>query len=132
ARPAPSGDVARQRRGPPLPPPSPPPHEHSRPRCDARPPRSRLASVALTTLEGIAAHTAVLIRSASGTARHRGPRVQHGWRWLGRCPQPTISGGKVLARRGGPPAPRRPGAPPPSPPPCAPAAPAPRGASPPP
>jgi transposase len=69
------------------------------PRCDARTPLSRLAGVALTTIEGIAEGTALVILSAIGTDRHRWPSVQHFCRWLGLCPQHQISGGKVLSRR---------------------------------
>jgi hypothetical protein len=39
---------------------------------------------------------------------HRWPSVQHCCRWLGRCPQHQISGGKGLARRVRPGAPRVP------------------------
>jgi len=76
------------------------------PPCEARPPLSRLAGVAVTTREGIAAHTAVVSRSEVGTARHRWPSVPHVWSWLGVCPQHNMSGGKVLSRRVRPGAPR--------------------------
>ncbi len=69
------------------------------PRCDARTPLSRLAGVDLTTIEGIAEHTALIIRSAIGTDMHRWPSVKHFCRWLGLCPQHQSSGGKVLSRR---------------------------------
>lgn len=69
------------------------------PRCEARTPLARLAGVDLTTMEGIAEGTAWVRLSASGTDRTRWPRVQHCWSGLGRCPQPTISGGKGLSRR---------------------------------
>ena len=76
------------------------------PRCDARTPLSRLAGVDLTTIEGIAEGTALVLLSALGTDRHRWPSVQHCWSGLGRCPQHQISGGKVLSRRVRPGAPR--------------------------
>jgi len=78
------------------------------PRCDARTPLSPRAGVALTTIAGSEDHTACIILSAIGTAMHRWPSVQHGCRWLGRCPQPQISVRKGLARRGRPGAPRVP------------------------
>src|SRR5439155_5126538 len=78
------------------------------PRCEARPPLSRLAGVALTTLAGSDEGTAVVLRSASGTDRHRWPSVQHFWSWRGWCPQHTRAGGQVLARRVRPGAPRVP------------------------
>jgi len=73
---------------------------------DQRPPLSRLAGVALTTIEGIAEGPALVILRESGTDLHQWPRVQHGCRWLGRCPQHQISGGKGLSRRVRPGAPR--------------------------
>src|SRR5207245_4172816 len=76
------------------------------PRFEARPPLSRLAGVALTTIEGMEANTALVLRSAIGTDRHRWPRVQHVWSWRGRCPPPHLSGGQGLSRRGRPVAPR--------------------------
>ncbi len=69
------------------------------PRFDARTPLSRMAGVDLTTLEGMEEHTALVLLSESGTAMHRWPSVQPCCRWLGLCPQPTISGGKGLSRR---------------------------------
>ena len=76
------------------------------PRCEARPPLSRLAGVDLTTIEGLEENTAGVILSAIGTDMHRWPSVQHCWRWLGLCPQHQISGGKVRSRRVRPGAPR--------------------------
>lgn len=58
-----------------------------------------MAGVALTMIEGIEEGTALVILSEIGTDMHRWPSVQHCWSWLGLCPQPTISGGKVLSRR---------------------------------
>jgi transposase len=58
-----------------------------------------MAGVDLTTLEGIAEGTALLILSASGTDMTRWPSVKHVWSGLGLCPQHQISGGKVLSRR---------------------------------
>ncbi len=73
--------------GQPLPPKA---HRHTTTtelRCDARTPLSRLAGVDLTTIEGIAEHTALIILSAIGTDMHRWPSVQHCWNWLGLCPR---------------------------------------------
>ena len=58
-----------------------------------------MAGVALTTIEGLAEGTALVLLSAMGTDMHRWPSVQHVWSWLGLCPQHQISGGKVLSRR---------------------------------
>jgi transposase len=69
------------------------------PRCDARTPLSRLAGVDLTTIEGIEEGTALVILSAIGTDMTRWPSVPHCWSWRGVCPQHTIAGGTVLARR---------------------------------
>ena len=69
------------------------------PRFDARAPLSRLAGVDLTTIEGIAEGTALVMLSEIGTDMHRWPSVQHVCSWLGLCPQHNISGGKVLSRR---------------------------------
>jgi transposase len=69
------------------------------PRFEARTPLSRLAGVALTTIEGLEENTALIILSAIGTDMHRWPSVKHFCRWLGLWPQPQISGGKVLSRR---------------------------------
>jgi hypothetical protein len=85
--------------GQPLPPKARPSKQTNAPRFDARPPLSRLAGVDLTTIEGIAEHTALVILSEIGTDLHRWPSVKHCCRWLGRCPQHKISGGKVLSRR---------------------------------
>jgi transposase len=65
-----------------------------------------MAGVDLTTIEGIEETTALLILSEVGTDMTRWPSVQHCWSWLGRCPQHTISGGKVRSRRVRPGAPR--------------------------
>ncbi|HSX78772.1 MAG TPA: transposase, partial [Candidatus Saccharimonadia bacterium] len=96
---APLETCADHSAGPPLPPNARRHKQTNAPRFDARPPLSPRAGVDLTTLEGIADNTALILRSAIGTARHRGPSVQHCCRWLGRCPQHQISGGKVLSRR---------------------------------
>jgi hypothetical protein len=94
------------RAGRPLPPQARRHQKRHDPRFDARTPLSRLAGVALTTIEGIAAGPALVLRSESGTAMHRWPSVQHCCRWLGWCPQHKIAGGKVLSRRVRPGAPR--------------------------
>jgi transposase len=80
--------------GQPLPPKARRPTKTNAPRFDARTPLSRMAGVDLTTLEGIAEGTALVMLSAIGTDRTRWPSVQHFGRWLGRCPQHNISGGK--------------------------------------
>src|SRR6266699_210830 len=69
------------------------------PRFDARTPLSRMAGVDLTTIEGIAEGTALVMLSEIGTDMTRWPSVKHVCRWLGLCPQHNISGGKVLSRR---------------------------------
>ena len=76
------------------------------PRFEARTPLSHMAGVDVTTIEGIAEGTAVVLLSEIGTDMPRWPRVQHVWSWLGRCPPHTISGGTVLSRRVRPGAPR--------------------------
>ena len=65
-----------------------------------------MAGVALTTIEGLEEGPALVLLSAIGTDMPRWPSVQHGCRWLGRCPQHKIAGGKGLARRVRPGAPR--------------------------
>jgi transposase len=93
------GTCADHSHGQPLPP---TPRRHKKgnePRFDARTPLSRLAGVALTTMEGIEEGTALVILSAMGTARSRWPSVKHFCSWLGLAPQHQISGGKVLSRR---------------------------------
>jgi transposase len=85
--------------GQPLPPKA---HRHKKtnePRFDARTPLYRLAGVDLTTIEGIAEGTALVILSEIGTDMPRWPSVKHFWSWLGLCPQHQISGEKVLSRR---------------------------------
>ena len=76
------------------------------PRFEARTPLSHMAGVDVTTIEGIAEGTAVVLLGEIGTDMPRWPRVQHVWSWLGRCPPHTISGGTVLSRRVRPGAPR--------------------------
>jgi transposase len=58
-----------------------------------------MAGVDLTTIEGIAEGTALVILSELGTDMPRWPSVTHFGRWLGLYPQHKLSGGKVLARR---------------------------------
>jgi transposase len=88
-----------QSAGQPLPPKARRHKKTNAPRCDARTPLSRLAGVDLTTIEGIAEGTALVILSAIGTDMARWPSVQHFCRWLGLCPQHKISGGTGLSRR---------------------------------
>jgi transposase len=93
------GTCAEKSDGQPLPP---KPRRHKKvnePRFDARTPLDRLAGVDLTTIEGIAAGTALVILSEIGTDMSRWPRVKHLCSWLGLSPHHKISGGKVLARR---------------------------------
>ena len=85
--------------GQPLPPKARRHKKTNAPRFDARTPLSRMAGVALTTIEGIEEGTAWVILSEIGTAMTRWPSVKHFCRWLGLCPQHKISGGKVLSRR---------------------------------
>ena len=68
------------------------------PRFEARTPLSHMAGVDVTTIEGIAEGTAVVLLSEIDTDMPRWPRVQHCGRWRGRCPQPSLSGGTVRAR----------------------------------
>ncbi len=96
---------AAQSDGQPLPPKARRHKNINAPRFDARPPLSRLAGVALTTLEGIEAGTALGILAEMGTDMRRWPSVKPLCRWLGLAPPHTISGGTVLSR------PVRPGAP---------------------
>jgi transposase len=103
---APLETCADQSAGQPLPHQARRPKTTNAPRCEARTPLYRRASVDLTPIEGIEANPALIIRSEIGTDRHRWPSVQHGCRWLGLGPQPKISGGTVRARRGRPGAPR--------------------------
>jgi transposase len=103
---APLKTVGDKRAGPPFPPKAHRPKKTTEPRCDARTPLYRLASVDLTTIEGIAEGPALVILRASGTDLPRWPRVQHCWSWLGRCPQHTSSGGQGRSRRVRPGAPR--------------------------
>jgi transposase len=85
--------------GQPLPPKPRRPKKTNAPRCDACTPLSRLAGVDLPTIEGIEEGTALILLSEVGTDMPRWPSVQHFCRWLGLCPQHSISGGKVLSRR---------------------------------
>jgi transposase len=85
--------------GQPLPPKARRHKKTNAPRFDARTPLYRMAGVDLTTIEGIAEGTALVILSAIGTDMTRWPSVKHFCRWLGLCPQHKISGGKVLSRR---------------------------------
>ena len=85
--------------GQPLPPKARRHQKTNDPRFDARTPLSRMAGVDLTTIEGIAEGTALVILSELGTDMTRWPSVKHVWSWLGLCPQHNISGGKVLSRR---------------------------------
>src|SRR5712691_5002794 len=84
--------------GQPLPPKARRHKKANEPRFDARTPLYRLAGVDLTTIEGIAEGTALVILSAIGTDMSRWPSVKHLCRWRGLAPQHKISGGKVLAR----------------------------------
>ncbi len=96
---APLATLGDQSAGRPLPPKARRHTKTTEPRFAARTPRSRLAGVDLTTMEGIEEGTALVLRSEIGTDMTRWPSVQHFWSWLGLCPQHTISGGTVLSRR---------------------------------
>lgn len=93
------GTCADKSHGQPLPPQARRHQKANAPRCDARTPLSRLAGVALTTMEGIAEGTALVILAAIGTDMRRWPSVKHCCRWLGLSPQHKIAGGKVRSRR---------------------------------
>src|SRR5262249_32850265 len=69
----------------------------SEPRLAARQPL-RLSRVDLTAIEGIEENTALVLLSEIGTDMSRWPNEKHFAAWLGLCPHPKISGGKVLAR----------------------------------
>jgi hypothetical protein len=85
--------------GQPFPPKARRPTKTNAPRFAARTPLSRMAGVDVTTIEGIEAHTAFILRSAIGTDMPRWPSVQHCCSWLGLCPQHQISGARCC--RGG-------------------------------
>jgi len=91
--------LADQSAGQPLPPKARRHKKTNEPRFDARTPLYHMAGVDLTTIEGIAEGTALVIRSEIGTDMTRWPSVKHFCRWLGLCPQHQISGGHVLSRR---------------------------------
>src|SRR5258706_4348808 len=111
---APLATLGDQSAGRPLPPKARRHTKTTEPRFEARTPRSRLAGVDLTTMEGIEEGTAVVLRSEIGTDMTRLPSVQHLSSWLGVCYQHTISGGTVLSRRVRPARPRVTARPPPS------------------
>ena len=95
---------------------SPPPHPPCAPPAagDAsprRPPRgddhdpvasafSHLAGVDLTTIDGISTITAITVLSEIGGNVDAWPSEHHFVSWLGLCPHPRISGGKILKRGG--------------------------------
>ena len=68
------------------------------PRFDARAPLLRLTGVDQTAGEGLDENTALVLLSEIGTAMSRWPTERHFAAWLGRCPHPKVSGGKVLSR----------------------------------
>jgi len=53
----------------------------------------------LPQIEGLDETTSLVILSAIGLDRRRWPTVNHCTSWLGLCPHPRVSGGKVLSRR---------------------------------
>jgi transposase len=69
------------------------------PRFAARAPLFRLAGGDLTAIEGIDENTALVLLSEIGTDLHRWPTEKHFAAWLGLCPHPKISGGKILSRK---------------------------------
>ncbi len=93
------GTCADTSQGQPLPPKARRHKKAHAPRCDARPPLSRLAGVALTTIEGMAEGTALVLLSEIGTARRRWPRVKPLCSWLGLSPPHKIAGGKGRSPR---------------------------------
>ena len=93
------GTLADTSHGQPLPPKPRRPKQVNEPRCDARPPLSRLAGVDLTTIEGMEEGTALVILAAIGTDMSRWPSVKHLCSWLGLAPHHKMSGGTVLSRR---------------------------------
>jgi transposase len=82
------------------------PPSESRPRTRTRNPPAfegqgplhRLTGVDLTAIEGIDDTTAFMIVSEMGLAMGRWPTVTPCTSWLGVCPHPQVSGGKVLSR----------------------------------
>ncbi len=59
----------------------------------------RMSGVDLTILEGIDAHTALVILSEIGPDVSRFPTVKQFTSWLGLCPQHQSSAGKIRSRR---------------------------------
>jgi transposase len=67
----------------------------NRPRFDGRGARHRMTGVDLTAIEGIDEPTALTIISEIGLDMGRWPTMKHFTSWLGVCPHPQVSGGKV-------------------------------------
>jgi transposase len=59
----------------------------------------RLAGVDLTAIEGIEATTALVVLSETGTDMSRWPGEKHFASWLGLCPQPQKTGGRLKSSR---------------------------------
>jgi transposase len=85
------------------PPPSPPPPRRSKPGVDEQmnATLSRVAGgVDLTTIDGISSTTAAIVISEIGGNVNAWPSERHFASWLRICPNPRISGGKLLKRGG--------------------------------
>jgi transposase len=84
------------------PPPPPKPRQrpkHNQPRFDARTYLYQLTGVDLTRIDGIEAATALTLISEIGTDMRRWQTAKHFVSWLGLCPNPKVSGGRVLTSR---------------------------------
>jgi transposase len=91
---------AARSEGQPLPPaPRPRTRGRHQPAFAVRAPLHRITGVDVTPSEGIDETTSWVILSEIGLDRRRWPTVQHCTSWLGLCPHPRGSGGKVLRRR---------------------------------
>jgi len=85
------------------PPPSPPPPRRSKPGVDEQmnATLSRVAGgVDLTTIDGISSTTAAIVISEIGGNVNAWPSERHFASWLRICPNPRISGGKLIKRGG--------------------------------
>lgn len=72
------------------------------PRFDARTYRYQVCGVDLTSLDGMAASSALALIAEIGTDMGRWPSSKHFASWLGLCPGTRISGGKVLSSKSKP------------------------------
>jgi transposase len=91
---------ADRRAGQPLPPaPRPRKQGRNQPAFAVREPLHRITGGDVTQIEGIDETTALIVLSEIGLDMRRWPTVKHFTSWLGVCPHPRVSGGKVLSRR---------------------------------